>query len=57
MDYKQARLRKGITQKAVAIAVGLSLTGYQLIEDGVTKKPRADTVEKLKNYLREEVKK
>jgi len=57
MDYKQARIKKGITQKAVAIAVGLSLTGYQLIEDGVTKNPRADTVEKLKNYLKEKVKK
>jgi len=54
MDYKQLRKEAGLTQADVAYAVGISLVGYRLIECGVTQSPRTETLEKLKELLKNE---
>ncbi len=51
MDLKKTREDKGLTQRYVAIKAGLSLNGYQLIESGLTKNPRPETLKKIKEIL------
>ena len=53
MNYKKAREKKGLSQIDVAVELGLSLQGYQLIERGVTKNPRPETLKKLEKLLKD----
>jgi len=48
---KQLRKEKKLTQMEIAIKVGISLVAYQLIERGVTKTPRKETLKKIKKVL------
>lgn len=50
MNIKELRKQKGMTQIDVAIAVGVSLTAYQLWERGVMK-PNEENEKKLKEVL------
>jgi len=49
-NLKEARKTKGMTQTEVAVAVGVSLTSYQLWERGVSK-PNSENEVKLKDVL------
>jgi DNA-binding XRE family transcriptional regulator len=49
--YKEARKRLGLSQMEVALKIGVCLMTYQLIEKGVTKHPRVETVRKLHELL------
>ena len=51
MNYKKQREKRNLTQSEVAIKVGLSLQGYQLIERGVTQNPRPKTLNKIEKIL------
>lgn len=52
MDYKKRREEKNLTQTDVAKGAGISLTAYQSIERGVTKNPRKETLNKIKEILK-----
>lgn len=54
MDFKKLRKELEKTQSEVAIAAGISLMGYQLIERGVTKTPNPDTLKLIKEFLKKE---
>ena len=54
MDFKKLREEQEKTQSQVAIAAGISLMGYQLIERGVTKTPNPETLKLIKEFLEEE---
>ncbi len=49
--YKEARIKLGLSQMEVALKIGVCLMTYQLIEKGVTKHPRVETVQKLHELL------
>jgi len=49
-NLKESRKNKGMTQSEVAVAVGVSLTSYQLWERGVSK-PNPENEVKLKTVL------
>lgn len=49
--YKEARIKKGLTQLDVCLRVGLSLTAYSNIEKGITKQPKPETIEALYEVL------
>lgn len=51
MNMKEKRKKRGFTQSHVAIKVGLSLQGYQLIERGVTRNPKKETLKKIMAVL------
>ena len=51
MNYLKQRKKKGLSQSEVAIKAGLSLQGYQLIERGVTKNPRPETLKRIEKLL------
>lgn len=55
MNYKKERKKKRLTQSQVAIASGISLMSYQLIERGVTKNPHPDNLKAIKAVLRKTV--
>ena len=48
---KDQRLKLNLTQADVALAVGVSLTTYQLLEKGVTT-PTPENLKKLNEVLR-----
>ena len=50
-DMKEKRLKLNLTQTDVALAVGVSLTTYQLWEKGVTT-PTPENLKKLNKVLR-----
>lgn len=50
----QARQSKGLRQSDVALAVGISRTGYTHIERG-TKRPSLDVAMKLANFFNQPV--
>lgn len=52
MNYKEQRIKKGLSQRQVAIMVGISINSYRDIELGTTKKPKAETEKKLNEVLR-----
>lgn len=49
--YKEARIKKGLTQLQVCQRVGLSLTAYINIERGITKQPKPETTRALYEVL------
>jgi transcriptional regulator with XRE-family HTH domain len=51
MDFKTQRLKKGLSQRQVAMAVGISINAYRDIELGTTKQPRKETLQALKKVL------
>jgi len=50
LDLKKLRIKKGMTQIDVALAVGCSLTSYRLWEMGVST-PNAENSERLNKVL------
>jgi transcriptional regulator with XRE-family HTH domain len=51
MDFKTQRLKKGLSQRQVAMAVGISINAYRDIELGTTKQPKKETLQALKQVL------
>ena len=51
LNYGKLRRIKGLTQSEVAVKIGMSLMGYQLIERGITKNPDADNLKALERLL------
>jgi repressor LexA len=51
MNLKEQRTKLGLTQASVAVAVGVSLTGYQNWEKGLSK-PSEENMKKLKEVLK-----
>jgi len=51
MNYKSLRKKKKLSQGAVAKEVGISLVSYTLIEKGITRNPKAETLRKIKELL------
>jgi transcriptional regulator with XRE-family HTH domain len=51
MNLKEQRITLGLTQAQVAVAVGVSLTGYQNWEKGLST-PSEENMKKLKKVLK-----
>ena len=51
MNIKEQRVKLNLSQTSVAVAVGVSLTSYQLWERGVSK-PNEENMKKLKSVLK-----
>jgi transcriptional regulator with XRE-family HTH domain len=52
MNYKNLRKKKKLSQGEVAKLVGISLVAYTLIEKGITKNPKPETLKKIKEILK-----
>ena len=52
MDIKAIRELLGISQRKAAKEAGLSLVGYQNIENGLTKTPRPENIQRIMDMLR-----
>lgn len=52
MDIKAVRESLGISQRKAAKEAGLSLVGYQNIENGLTKTPRPENIQRIMDMFR-----
>jgi len=52
MDFKKLRKERGLTMEQVAAKAGLSVQAYRLIEKGLTKKPRRETLTAIRKALK-----
>ena len=53
MNYLKQRKKKDLKQWQVAEKAGISLVAYRMIECGVTKTPKPETLKALKEILGE----